>query len=91
MIDKNIYVYDDEYYGKVALTDDVSIEMCLNDKVEIIEEEKEIEEIKMIGCNMEIDLFDKKTLLPTENMQTEFIISKINELVREVRKLKNKL
>lgn len=57
---------------------------------EEIEEQKDIEEIKMIGCNMEIDLFDKKTLLPTENMQTEFIISKINELVREVRKLKNK-
>lgn len=45
-------------------------------------EPKRIEEIKMIGCNMEVHLLGKKTLLPTENMQTEFIISKINELVK---------
>lgn len=45
-------------------------------------EPERIEEIKMIGCNMEVNLLGNKTLLPTENLQTEFIISKINELVR---------
>lgn len=45
-------------------------------------EPKRIEEIKMIGCNMEVNLLGNKTLLPTENLQTEFIIFKINELVR---------
>ena len=45
-------------------------------------EPKRIEEIKMIGCYMEANLSGNKTLLPTENLQTEFIISKINELVR---------
>lgn len=45
-------------------------------------EPKRIEEIKMIGCNMEVNLLGNKTLLPTESLQTEFIISKINELVR---------
>lgn len=45
-------------------------------------EPERIEEIKMIGCNMEVDLLGNKTLLPTENLQTEFIVSKINELVR---------
>lgn len=45
-------------------------------------EPERIEKIKMIGCNMEVNLLGNKTLLPTENMQTEFIISKINELVK---------
>lgn len=45
-------------------------------------EPKRIEEIKMIGCNMEVNLLGNQTLLPTENLQTEFIIFKINELVR---------
>ena len=48
----------------------------------IYKEPKRIEEIKMIGCNMEVNLLENKTLLPIENLQTEFIISKINELVR---------
>ena len=41
--DGDIYMYKDEY-GEYAMTDDVSIEMLLNDEVEIIEEEKKIPE-----------------------------------------------
>ena len=93
---ENDELYFSKYKNTYVFEDGGNLNWCyyvtnksLTDEIEIIEEEKEIEEIKMIGCNMEIDLFDKKTLLPTENMQTEFIISKINELVREVRKLKD--
>ena len=31
---------------------------------------------------MEVNLLGNKTLLPTENLQTEFIINKINELIK---------
>lgn len=48
---------------------------CLDEEVEVIEEEKDIEEFKTNYTCSELD-FE--------------IIDKINELVREVRKLKNK-
>ena len=37
--DGNIYMYKDKY-EEYAMTDDISIEMSLNDEVEILEEEK---------------------------------------------------
>lgn len=87
--DKNIYVYDDEYYGKVALTDDVSIEMCLNDKVEIIEEEKEIKELTIIKNADNTTSLQGKDFNYTMKTVDIILANKINELVREVRKLKD--
>lgn len=53
-----------------------------HDEIIKYKEPERIEEIKMIGCNMEVNLLGSKTLLPTENLQTEFIINKINELIK---------
>ncbi len=53
-----------------------------HDEIFKYKEPERIEEIKMIGCNMEVNLLGNKTLLPTENLQTEFIINKINELIK---------
>lgn len=74
-----------ELYDRNFWNDD-TLECCVvstkhDTDIEYKEPER-IEEIKMIGCNMEVNLLGNKTLLPTENLQTEFIISKINELVR---------
>lgn len=41
--DGDVYMYKDEY-EYYAMTDDISIEMSLNDEVEILEEEKKIPE-----------------------------------------------
>lgn len=59
----------------------------LNDEVEIIEEEKEIEELdlKYDIENNDIYNFKRQILMYCDNLQY-----KINELVREVRKLKEK-
>ena len=88
--DKNIYVYDDVDNVKVALTDDVSIEMCLNDKVEIIEEEKEIEELPIIKNADNTTSLQGKNFNYTMKTVDVILANKINELVREVRKLKDK-
>lgn len=45
------------------------------------QEHKIPEKIEMVGCNMRVNILDKETLLPTENMQTEFLIKKINEII----------
>ena len=44
-------------------------------------EDKKIEKIEMVGCNMKVNLLENETFLPTENLQTEFIIGKINEII----------
>lgn len=62
----------------------------LSEEVEIIEE-KNIEEIKMIGCNVEVTIGNNKTMLPTESMINDIIINKVNELVREVNKLRKEV
>ena len=64
---------DDELFPLGAR---IILERALNEKVEIIEEEKDIQEFKTNYTCSELD-FE--------------IIDKINELVREVRKLKEKL
>lgn len=60
----------DEFY----LSTYYRLESILNDEIEIIEEEKEIEELSLLG--------DPRVTCKNE------IINKINELVREVNKLK---
>jgi len=43
---------------------------------------KRIDEIKAIGCNIEVKIGDKKTFIPTESMINDIVISKINELIK---------
>lgn len=66
----------------------------INDEVEVIEEEKEIEEIKVTkgdNCKRFIEYDDKTGHHKyTIRLLDEYFSNKINELVREVRKLKNK-
>lgn len=83
--------YENQYGGFLM---DSAVCICpedLNDEVEIIEEPQEYkipqehkipEKIEMVGCSMKVNILDKETLLPTENMQTEFLIKKINEILK---------
>ena len=56
----------------------------------IYKEPKRIEEIKMIGCNMEVNLSENKTLLPTENLQTDYInlVKRFNDICDKKEELK---
>ena len=82
---------EDYYDGKECLMGSAyNIIYHLNDEIEIIEEEKEIEELLIIKNA------DNTTSLQGEDynytMKTVDVIlaNKINELVREIRKLKDK-
>lgn len=71
------------------------VEACLNDEILLFQEEvketekidteenKEIEEFNGVSCNIEID----GVTVPTEHIINDYIIDKINELVRTVNKL----
>ena len=68
--DGDIYMYKDEY-EEYAMTDDLSIEMSLNDEVEIIEEEKKIpEKLKLSAPYPECD-----------DTRFEDVENKINEII----------
>lgn len=43
---------------------------------------KRIEEIKTIGCNIEVKIGTKKTTIPTETMINDILVAKINELIK---------
>lgn len=78
--DKSAEIYDRHFWNDDTLECYV-VSTKHDENIEYKEPER-IEEIKLIGCNMEVNLLGNKTLLPTEKLQNEFIISKINELVR---------
>lgn len=44
---------------------------------------KRIEEIKTIGCNVQVEIGDKKTTIPTGSMINDILISKVNELIKQ--------
>ena len=77
---KSAEIYDRHFWNDDTLECFV-VSTKHNEDVEY-KEPKRIEEIKMVGCNMEVKLFENEILLPLEDSQTEFIINKINELVR---------
>ena len=62
------------------------LERVLNEKVEIIKEDKEIEELPKY-----VDVDEKTGLACGWSFQEEKLKDKINELIDEVNKLKNKL
>lgn len=55
---------------------------------ELLEDEEidtqKIEELKTLGCNIETD---NGMIVPTENLACDYIISKINEIIRVVNKM----
>ena len=55
----------------------------LNDKVEILEEEKKIpEKLEMIGCNVKLNILGKEMIVGTDTpLATETCIVKINEII----------
>lgn len=65
----------------------------LNDKVEIIEEDNKteyenVEEINYVGCKVDINIIGIKELFNTDSpVVTEHCIDKINQLIRNQKKL----
>ena len=67
-----------------------NLQKCLNDEVEIIEEEKDIEELPIIKNADNTTSLQGKDYNYTMKTVDVILANKINELVREVRKLKEK-
>lgn len=42
-----------------------------------------IKEIVTIGCNVQVEIGDKKTIIPTESMINDILIAKVNELIKQ--------
>ena len=84
--------YEDEHTRERAFLEGYRTDMCLNDEVEIIEEDKPIEELK-IARNEK----DNKMFLRVENHHATMrkidvvFATKINELVKEINKMKGEL
>ena len=79
---------EDYYDGKECLMGSAyNIIYHLNDEIEIIEEEKEIEELPIIK-NADNTTLQGKDFNYTMKTVDVILANKINELVREVRKLK---
>ena len=88
-----IYEYSEEmkfYYqnGFSMYRDFFTEGNCLNDEVEIIEEEKEIEKIRMNGNCFFSESIEAWINKEKSSAYCEFLSNKINELVDEVNKLK---
>lgn len=71
-----------------TLSENTFIECCLNDEVEVIEEEEieEIDELRIAGITTE-EIKDKKKLKEALNNTLYDIKEEMNELVRAVNKL----
>ena len=81
------YEYDEEKddwynYEKVQWFDEINLLFCLNDEVEIIEEDKKIEE-KCITLLNKAKFYDNRF----PDSWEEEMISKIDEIVKAVNKL----
>lgn len=78
--------FDDELFVRID---------CLTNEVEIINDEEkfeDIEEIKMIGCNVKIKILNKESNFGTDTpIVTEHCISKINQLIKNQKKIIEKL
>lgn len=79
--DGDIYMYKDEY-GEHAMTDDISIEMSLNDEVEILEEKKIPEKIDIYEDeegHYFIDKHCKKIYITCD--EVNFMVEEFNQLI----------
>lgn len=83
----------DGYYTSNELKLKLSIMNDLNAKVEIIEEDNKteyenVEEINYVGCKVDINIIGIKELFNTDSpVVTEHCIDKINQLIRNQKKL----
>ena len=73
--DGDIYMYKGEY-EEYAMTDDISIEMSLNDEVEILEEKKIPEKLEILPNN--------------EQYSNKVLYGKINDIIDYLDYLKSK-
>ena len=87
----------DGYYTSNELKLKLSIMNDLNERVEIIEEDNKtgyenVEEINYVGCKVEINIIGIKELFNTDSpVVTEHCIDKINQLIRNQKKLIDKV
>lgn len=99
----HIYIYDEQYDDYFEETtglfqnemDNGMLFKCLNDEIEIIEEEKDIEEIKITkdDNSKRFIEYDDKTGYHkyTIRLLDEYFSNKINELVRVTKQLKKEI
>ena len=93
----NIYIKDNEGldfyvrdFGTTLLLEEINDTNYLTAKIEIIEEEKEIEELPIIKNADNTTSLQGKDYNYTMKTVDVILANKINELVREIRKLKDK-
>ena len=76
--DGDIYKYKD-YDGEYAMTDDISIEIALNDEIEIIEEKKipkKLKSLNKVGSVPDLVEFTDK-----QQLNNHLLKNKINEII----------
>ena len=98
LCDDEIFIYEkekDDYIGEnddglfnECILDTISLEIYLNDEVEIIEEPKKIEKIKSNGDEFYSDYIDTWISKNKTDTYCEFLMNKINELIDAVNELK---
>lgn len=86
--DKHCYIYENKIDTGIAMWDF----SCLNDEVEIIEEDKKIEKLNTSIINANRYDYDKNKEMTISNITADILsISKaINELIDEINNLKEK-
>ena len=84
---KDYYPYYGKYLFEYKFADCVDF---LNDEVEIIKEPKKIEKIKSNGDEFYSDYIDIWISKNKTDAYCEFLMNKINELIEEINKLKEK-
>jgi len=75
--------YEDEYHSERAFLEGYRTDMCLNDEVEIIEEDKKIEKLE----NKIDTTFENYNY--SERMRLTEIVNKINEIIDYLEENKN--
>lgn len=84
--ENSINYYDIDSYNNALFDDDIGL--YINDEVEIIEEDKPIEELKTEIVDTERKLKGISGTKYSIRVVDNILINKINELVKEVNKLK---
>lgn len=77
----------DEYYANddgESWFDD--LDLTLDTELEIIEENKKIEKIEMVGCNVRVPILKNELVETDTPLSLETIIVKVNELIDKVNK-----
>lgn len=92
--DDLIFEYDEleEDYipkgGGISLLESISRFDAFEKDIEIIEKQKKIEKIEMVGCNVRVPVLNNELVGTDTPLALETTIVKINELIDEINKLK---